>query len=125
MADARPRSVRPAASVANLCAAAATENPHSRQKNSGRAPWAACPLLARALTVALRLVGIDLAHFFQQIFRVRPRNVRRARPAAVALFRPPRSRIKWFLNALRHAQKFRRERPKGKLRRSDRLPLIS
>jgi LysM repeat protein len=69
--------------------------------------------LSRALAIALGLIGIDLAHFFKEIFRVRPGNVRRPRPAVITLLRPPRSRIDWLLSALRHVKKLRRNTPKA------------
>ena len=84
------------------------ENPRSLPKNSDRAPVAACPLLPGALAVALGLVRVHLPHFLQQILRVRPRNIGRARTAFVSLLRTPRSGIKWLLHALRHGKNLRR-----------------
>jgi hypothetical protein len=64
------------------------------------------PLLTRALAIALGLVGIDFAHFLQQILCVRSRNVWRTRAAVIALFWSPRSRFRRFLNALRHKKTY-------------------
>jgi hypothetical protein len=62
-------------------------------------------LLAGALPVTLGLIRIHLAHFFEQILRVRARNIGRARPTAVTLFRPPWHRFDRFLNPLWHREK--------------------
>jgi len=61
--------------------------------------------LAGALPVTLGLIRIYLAHFFEQILRVRARNIGRARPTAVTLFRPPWHRFDRFLNPLWHREK--------------------
>src|SRR2546428_2372714 len=100
-------------SATNPCVARVRGNPRSRQKSSGQAPQAICPLLARALTVALGLIGIDFAHFFKKILRVRSRDVRRTGPATIPLLRTPRSGIDWLLHALRHMKKLRRNATKA------------
>jgi len=61
------------------------------------------PSLASALAITLRLIGIDFAHSFQQIARVRFRNIRRFWAATITLFRPPRNGLHWFLRPVRHA----------------------
>src|SRR5438876_10629104 len=99
MNDRRPRLLVPARFATNLCGAAARENLRSLPKNSDRAPEAACPLLPGALAVALGLVGVHLPHFLEQIFRVRSRNVGRARTTLISLLRTPRSGIKRLLHA--------------------------
>src|SRR5215813_10662586 len=68
-----------------------------------RAP--VCPLLAGALPVTLRLIRIYLTHFFEEILRVRTRDIGRARPIAATLLRPPRRRFDRLLNALWHQEK--------------------
>src|SRR2546429_3397923 len=68
-------------------------------------------LLAGALPVTLGLIRIYLAHFFEQILRVRARNIGRARPTAVTLFRPPWHRFDRFLNPLWHREKGTGNRP--------------
>ncbi len=98
---------------AALCGAVALENLRLHPKSSDRAPEVACPLLASALAIALGLVGIDLAHFFEQILGVRPRNIRRSRTTFVPLLWTPRSRIKRLLHALRHTKNLRRKRVKA------------
>src|SRR5215831_13555545 len=113
MDDRPPRLSARARLATDLCGAAPQENLRSLPKNSDRAPVAACPLLPGALAVALGLVGVNLPHFLEQIFRVRPRNIRRARTAFVPLLRTPRSGIKRLLHALRHAKNLRRNSTKA------------
>src|ERR1700748_3278668 len=70
------------------------------------------PSLAGAVAVTLRLVRVHLAHLFEEIPRVRPRNVGRARTIAIPLLRPPgHGRL---LHALRHGKKVRDKFLKGK-----------
>ena len=65
------------------------------------------PLLSGALTVAPRLVRIDLPHSLQQVFRVRLGNVGRFGPAAaVAIFRTPRCGADRFLRPFRHEARY-------------------
>src|SRR2546423_10365463 len=97
--DFPPRQMVQARLGANSCAATASGNLRSLPKNSDRAPKAACPLLTGALAVALGLIGVHLPHFLEQIFCIRPRNVRRTRTAFVSLLRTPRSGINRLLHA--------------------------
>src|SRR5438067_13345091 len=90
--------------AAALWLGATRQNHQLRQKNSGRTQPANVPLLTSALAIALRLIGIDLAHFFEEVLCVRSRNIRRTRPSAIALFWSPRSRFHRLLNALRHTK---------------------
>src|SRR5438105_13477808 len=113
MKDRRPWRLVPARLAADPCAAGPRENLRSLPKNSDRAPEAACPLLTGALAVSLGLVGVHLPHFFEQIFRVRSRNVGRARTTFVPLLPTPRSGIKRLLHALRHGKNLRRNRGKA------------
>src|SRR5206468_8311775 len=107
MCDSRPRQLVRVRFAANFYGARSPENLHSLPKSSDRAPEAACPLLAGALAVALRLVRVHLPHFFQEIFRVRPRDVWGTRTTFVPLFRTPRSGIGRLLHTLRHGKKFK------------------
>src|SRR4030095_3073751 len=90
----------------DLCAAAAKESHPLHQKSSGQIPTVNCPLLTRALAIALGLVGITLAIFLYQILCVGSRNIRRTRATAIALFWSPRSRFHRLLNALRHEKTY-------------------
>src|SRR4051812_24975127 len=95
------------------CAGATRQNLQLRRRK--------VPSLARALAVTLRLVRVYLAHLFQQVPRVGPRDIRRARTVAVPRLRPPGQG--WFLHAFRHAKKVRDKSLKGK--RSTRRGLAS
>src|SRR2546423_14229775 len=87
------------------CAGATRRNHQLRRRK--------VPSLARALAVTLRLVRVHLAHLFQQVPRIRPRNVGRPGTIAIALLRPAgHGRL---LHALRHAKKVRDNSLKGKL----------
>ena len=64
--------------------------PPQERRKIGHAPrLTSRSSLAGALAIALRLVRIHLAHFLQQIARVRLGNVGRFRPAAIALVAAP------------------------------------
>ena len=78
------------------------------------------PLLSGALTVAPRLVRIDLPHSLQEVFRVRLGNVGRFGPAAaVAIFGTPRCGAGRFLRPFRHMGKLRAALEKASVRDAD------
>src|SRR5437762_11590736 len=68
MCDSRPRQLVRVRFAANFYGARSPENLHSPPKSSDRAPKAACPLLAGALAVALRLFGSTFRIFFNKSF---------------------------------------------------------
>ena len=71
------------------------------------------PLLTRSLTIPFRLVGIDLAHLFQELTGIGPRNIRRSRAVSLAaLFWPKWNRR--FLDAFRHGKTLRENPPNFK-----------
>jgi hypothetical protein len=71
--------------------------------------------LASALAVALRLVGIYLAHTLEQILGIGLGNVGRLRPAAITLLRAPRSRADGSLRPVRHIPSIEGHRQKSKI----------
>jgi LysM repeat protein len=80
--------------------------------------------LTGALPVALGLVRIDLAHFFEEILRVRPRNIGGSRSiAAIARFRTPRNRLNRLVRALWHGKKLGENARKASQRADSRATL--
>src|SRR6476659_536649 len=91
--------------------AAGQENHRLAQRNSGRVRERSVPSLASALAVAFGLIGIDLAHLFEELPSIGSRDVRRAWTVPVTLLRSPGKRR--FLDPFRHAKTLEDNRGKA------------
>src|SRR5438445_7584922 len=106
--------LRPQAALGSRCAVEQPLRPEHRgkvvasaRKKLVKRHEKTSPLFARALAIALGLIGINLTHFLQEVLCVRSRYVRRPGPVTIPLLWPPRNRIGWLLNSLRHTKKLR------------------